>query len=175
MTKWLNGNIVEMTAEEAAAQETAWAAYEAAERTRPLTAEEVTALLVRQQINTLDVDDQTALRMLEFYPEWNSLIGKTVDSGFRFRHDGKLYKTIPASHTFQADWVPGVGTESIYNRIDEEHAGTLADPIPYDGNMELSAGLYYIQDYVIYLCNRDTGIAVYNDLSDLVGIYVEAI
>ena len=27
---------------------------------RPLTAEEVTALLIKQQLNTLDVDDQTA-------------------------------------------------------------------------------------------------------------------
>lgn len=35
------------------------------------------------------------------------------------------------------------------------------------------AGLYYTQDGVTYLCTRDTGIAVYNDLSDLVGIYVE--
>ena len=38
-------------------------------RTRPLTEDEVAAMLVRQQINTLTVDDQTALRMLEFYPE----------------------------------------------------------------------------------------------------------
>ena len=38
------------------------------ERTRPLTAEEVTAMLTRQQINILNVDDNTALRMLTFYP-----------------------------------------------------------------------------------------------------------
>lgn len=44
----------------------------AAERSSPLTAEEVTALLIRQQINTLSVDDNKALRMREFYPEWET-------------------------------------------------------------------------------------------------------
>lgn len=176
MTKWMNGNIVEMTAEEAAAQETAWAAYEAAERTRPLTAEDVTALLIRQQINSIAVDDTTALRMVEFYPEWNGLIGQTVDkAGFRFTYGGNLYKTIPANHTFQADWVPGVGTEALYTRIDETHDGTLYDPIPYDGNMALESGKYYIQDYVIYRCTRDTGNPVYNPLAELVGLYVETV
>lgn len=46
--------------------------------TRPLTAEEVTAMLIKQQINSLTVDDNTALRMAEFYPEWKDLIGTTV-------------------------------------------------------------------------------------------------
>ena len=29
-------------------------------------------MLIRQQINTLEVDDSTALRMVEFYPEWSA-------------------------------------------------------------------------------------------------------
>lgn len=60
------------TAEEIAEREAEQAASKAAERTRPLTAEEVTALLIRQQINSLSVDDSTALRMREFYPEWEA-------------------------------------------------------------------------------------------------------
>lgn len=174
MKIFVNGDAIEreLTAEEIYAQ----AAYEAYECARPLTADEVTRMLIRQQINTLEVDDSTALRMLEFYPEWADLIGKTVDKAdFRFTYGGKLYKIIPANHTFQADWVPGVGTESIYTRIDEEHAGTLADPIPYDGNMALTAGLYYVQDYTIYRCTRDTINPVYNALADLVGLYVEKV
>ena len=39
--------------------------------------------------------------------------------------------------------------------------------------MALTAGLYYVQDYVIYLCTRDTGNPVYNPLAELVGLYVE--
>ena len=171
-----NGVYRDMTEDEIAARKTKADAAEEFERSRPLSAEEVTALLIRQQINNLTVDDNTALRMSEFYPEWNSMIGQTVDkAGFRFTFGGKLYKTIPANHTFQADWVPGVGTESIYTRIDETHDGTLADPIPYDGNMALESGKYYIQVYVIYRCTRDTVNPVYNPLAELVGIYVEEV
>ena len=59
--------------------------------------------------------------------------------------------------------------------IDETHAGTQEDPIPYNGNMALENGKYYSQDGAIYLCNRDTGIPVYQALKDFVGLYVEAV
>lgn len=168
--------IKEIPAEEIYEREEEQAAHESAERTRSLTAEEVTAMLIKQQINDLEVDDNTALRMVEFYPEWDDLIGKTVNKAeYKFQYEGKLYKTIPSNHTFQADWVPGVGTESLYTRIDETHDGSKYDPIPYSGNMALENGKYYIQDGVIYLCNRDTGNPVYNPLAELVGLYVETV
>ena len=176
MKKYANGEYIDLTTEEIAAMHEAQAQAEAEEKRRPLSFSEVQEMLVRQQINTLTVDDQTALRMLEFYPEWNCLIGQTVDKAeYKFQHNGKLYKTIPANHTFQADWVPGVGTESIYVRIDEAHDGTKYDPIPYDGNMALESGKYYTQGGMTYLCSRDTINPVYNALSELVGIYVEVV
>ena len=176
MYKLVNGEKMAMTEEEIAALQAETNRLNAVRQNQPMTESEVTRLLIAQQINNLTVDDNTALRMSEFYPEWNSLIGQTVDkAGFRFTCGGKLYKTIPANHTFQADWVPGTGTESLYTRIDEAHDGTLVDPIPYDGNMALESGKYYIQDYVIYRCTRDTGIPVFNPLAELVGIYVEIV
>ena len=63
-------------------------------------------------------------------------------------------------------------TNGIYNENGEE-MGTIENPIAYDGNMILENGKYYIQDGVTYKCNRDTGIAVYHALKDLVGLYVE--
>lgn len=72
------------------------------------------------------------------------------------------------AHTSQTGWEPE-NTPALWTEICETHDGTLDDPIPYDGNMALTAGLYYIQDYTIYLCTRDTG----NPLAELVGIYVE--
>lgn len=176
MKKYADGKYIELTVEELSTLEAEAARLEAKERTRPLTESEVSRLLIAQQINTIAVDDNTALRMLEFYPEWSDLIGHAVDkAGFRFTYGGKLYKTIPANHTFQAEWIPGVGTESLYNRIDETHDGSLYDPIPYEGNMALVGGLYYSQDGVTYLCSRDTVNPVYNPLSELVGIYVEEV
>ena len=124
--------------------------------------------------NAVERSDLDALAVKGIYPAWESLIGQTVDkAGFKFTYGDKLYKTIPESHTFQSDWIPGVGTESLYTVIDEGHAGTLDDPIPYDGNMELTEGLYYSQDGIVYLCTRSTGQPVYHALSDLVGLYVE--
>lgn len=93
-------------------------------------------------------------------------------AGDRLVYNGDLYKVLQA-HTSQETWLPVAGTESLYTRIDEQHDGTKYDPIPYDGNMALTEGLYYIQSGVTYLCNRSTGQPVYNALSELVGLYVE--
>lgn len=148
-------------------------------RTRPLTEDEVAAMLIRQQINTLTVDDQTALRMRRYYPTFTELVGQTVSQGTKFRaddsEDAVLYKTIQPELTIQAHYPPGVGTESLYTRIDEAHDGTLYDPIPYDGNMALESGKHYTQSGMTYLCSRDTVNPVYNALSELVGIYVEVV
>ena len=148
-------------------------------RNRPLTEDEVAAMLVRQQINTLTVDDQTALRMRRYYPTFTELVGQTVSQGTKFRaddsEDAVLYKTIQPELTIQAHYPPGVGTESLYTRIDEAHDGTKYDPIPYDGNMALEIGKYYTQGGMTYLCSRDTVNPVYNALSELVGLYVEVV
>ena len=122
--------------------------------------------------------DADGLKAKALYPRWEVLVKKgsvTAESGYRFTYGGELYKCINANPTFQSDWVPGNGTAALYVRIDESHVGTLDDPIPYSGNMILESGKYYIQDHVIYLCNRDTGNPVYNPLAELVGLYVETV
>lgn len=124
--------------------------------------------------NAVERSDLDALAVKDIYPAWDSLIGQTVNVDFKLTYDGKLYKVIQA-HTVQADWVPGVGTESLYAVIDEGHTGAEDDPIPYDGNMELFEGLYYIQNGVTYRCTRNSGQPVYHALSDLVGLYVEVV
>lgn len=177
MKKYVNGQYMELTAEEIAAMKAETVKAQMQERRRPLTTDEVYAMVVKQSVNTLDVDDNTALRMMEFYPTWEELCAKgyTADKeGFKFSYGGKLYKTAQANVGFASHWVPDVGTESMYTRIDETHSGTEDDPIPYEGNMALTAGLYYVQDYVVYRCTRDTGSPVYHALSELVGLYVEA-
>lgn len=166
-----NGVIREMTAEEEA-EYAEMAAREAAEaKHRPITESEVMLMLIKEQINTLSVDDATAVRMTAFYPEWAKDTAYTV--GYKVQYLGKLYKVIQA-HTSQETWSPDI-TASLYTRIDEVHDGTKYDAIPYEGNMALESGKYYIEDGMTYLCNRDTGNPVYNKLSELVGIYVEVV
>ena len=139
------------------------------EKYRPLTESEVSRMLIAQQINTLIVDDNTALRMTEFYPEWSA--GQAYTAGYKAQHGGKLWRCIQA-HTSQAGWEPE-NAASLWTEICESHAGTLEDPIPYSGNMALESGKYYMQDGKVYRCTRDTGNPVYNALSELVGLYVE--
>ena len=119
-------------------------------------------------------DDQEALSVQCLYKEWNKQIGKQLNVGEYIQHEGKLYRVLQA-HTAQSEWAPGNGTESLFVVIDKEHAGTLEDPIPYNGNMELFNGKYYIQNEVVYLCTRDSGTPLYHDLSSIVGVYVEEV
>ena len=122
----------------------------------------------------LITDDQEALELQILYKSWDQQIGKQLNVGEYVQHEGKLYRVLQA-HTAQSTWAPGNGTESLFVVIDKEHAGTLDDPIPYNGNMELFNGKYYIQNEVVYLCTRDSGTPLYHDLSSLVGIYVEEV
>ena len=128
-------------------------------------------MLIAQQINALTVDDNTALRMKEFYPEWTADTEYTI--GYKAQRSEKLWRCLQA-HTSQSGWEPE-NAPALWTEICESHAGTLEDPIPYSGNMALESGKYYSQDGKIYRCIRDTGNPVYNALSELVGLYVEEV
>ena len=129
--------------------------------------------IIEQAMQSIDGND--ALTARSMYPTFESIIGKTVKHGFKFTHGGKLWKTEQPEMTIQEHYVPGTGTESLYSEVCESHAGTLEDPIPYNGNMALESGKYYSQDGKVYRCTRDTGNPVYNALSELVGLYVEEV
>lgn len=131
------------------------------------------AILTVSRTIAQSIPDALAIQAKAIFEDWEDTIGRTVQKGFKFRYDGKLYKTIQPSITIQEQYVPGIGTESLYAEINETNQGTLGDPIPYNNNMELENGKYYSQNGVVYRCTRDTGQPVYHDLSELVGIYVE--
>ena len=128
---------------------------------------------LRQLIEQLAVtlDDETALTGVELFPRWT--IDRAYVVGDKVQRNGKLWRCIQA-HTSQAGWEPE-NVASLWTEICESHSGTLEDPIPYNGNMALESGKYYMQDGKIYRCTRDTGNPVYHALSDLVGLYVEEV
>lgn len=113
--------------------------------------------------------DAEALQYKELYPQWAE--GQAYKAGFKLRRRGALYRVVLA-HASQAGWEPE-NAPTLFETIDETHAGTLEDPIPYEGNMALAQGLYYSQEGITYLCIRDTINPVYNPLADLAGLYVE--
>lgn len=159
----------DMTEEELSQREANSRLAEIIERRRPMTQEEVSRLMIVQSINTLVVDDNTALRMKDFYPQWAK--GVFYEVGFKVQYGNKLYK-VYQNHTSQEGWEPTVAV-SLWVEINETHDGSIDDPVPYNGNMVLESGKYYIQDNVIYLCTRDTINPVYQPMCELIGLYVE--
>lgn len=113
--------------------------------------------------------DTDAFEAVELFPAWHPDTAYTVDE--RIRYGEKLYRVVQG-HTSQSDWTPNI-TPALYAEVEKPGQGdTPDDPIHYDNNMELLEGKYYEQKGVVYICFRSTGVPVYNDLADLVGLYV---
>lgn len=117
-----------------------------------------------------------------FAPKWGEdegfKEGDTVKKRDKFTYNGKLWAVLQ-DHTIMPHYYPSINTASLYVEVTPdyneqgEELGTLDNPIPYEGNMVLENGKYYIQGGVTYLCTRDSGNPVYHALKDLVGLYVE--
>lgn len=118
------------------------------------------------------LDDKTSLMAIFLHPHWSA--GQAYTETYKVQYGGKLWRCRQA-HTSQAGQEPSIDTASLWEEVCESHDDTLADPIPYDGNMALKEGLYYVQGGVIFHCTRDTVNPVYNPLADLVSIYVEEV
>ena len=130
---------------------------------------------ISERINDTPMTAAQSLKNKRYYPQWKDIIGKPVDTGFRFKEGETMYEVLQP-HTLSAEWVPGTGTESLYKVVQEEHEGTKDDPIPWQLNMELYNGKYYTDKGVKYLCVRDSGMGLSFALADLVsGGYVEIV
>lgn len=135
-----------------------------------------------KEINDLELSATDALEVVDWFPQWGVdegfRVGDTVTKNTKFRYEGKLYAVLQ-DHTILTHYYPSINTASLYVEVTPdyneqgEEMGTIENPIPYEGNMVLEEGKYYIQDDIIYWCNRDSINPVYHALKDLVGLYVE--
>lgn len=125
-----------------------------------------------EKINTYDLSPSEALQVKDRYPEWET--GINVKTGERYRVEDVLWECIK-EHTTQDNWKPSMATASLWKVVDEEHEGTIDDPIIYIPPMEIFKDKYYIQNGVKYKCTRNSEQPLTHDLSALVGLYVETI
>lgn len=123
-----------------------------------------------EKINTYDLSPSEALQVKDRYPEWE--VGIDVVKGHKYQYGEDLWEVLQG-HKTQENWKPSLETASLWKRVDEEHAGTKDDPIPYAPPMEIFKDKYYTQSKVLYKCIRDSGQPLSHNLSDLVGNYVE--
>ena len=131
--------------------------------------------LMTMQINSMDLTDEQSLQFKNLYPKWESFIGKSLEQNYKVLYNDKLYKVRQKIDTVLENQAPSIATAALYEEINETATGTQEDPIPYNNNMELFEGKFYSQDGITYKCTRNTEQAVYNPLSELVGLYVEMV
>lgn len=124
----------------------------------------------RIELAASTMTDADALEAIELCEKWKPDTEYGVDK--RVGHEGSLYKC-RQQHTSQEIYPPNL-VPAIWTVITLED-GSREHPIHYAVGMELTQNLYYLEEEVLYICTRSTGIPVYNPLSALVGIYVEEV
>ena len=113
-------------------------------------------------------------------PEWIESFRFVPDGETWTRKDGEVFKgkmltpwkDLGEAYTAQTVYLEQRLAASQYEAINEEHAGTLDDPIPFVQPMEIFKDKYYSQNGKVYLGTRDSGKPLAFDLADLVGLYV---
>lgn len=124
----------------------------------------------KNNINTFGLTDEESLQVIDWFPAWKANV--ELKTGEKISYNGKLYEILQ-DHTSQNGWEPSINTASLFKEVAINNTfGTKDNPIEYNNNMALESGKYYIQNNIKYLCTRDTGTAVYNDLAALIDIYV---
>ena len=129
---------------------------------------------ITRKINRIDLTNNEVLSVKELYPRWEDKIGSTIEVGFITLYEGNLWKA-RQTHTAMEAYPPSIHTASLYEVINEEHEGSIDDPIPYTPPMEIFKDNYYTQNGVKYYCIRDSGTALSHSLNDLINIYVELV
>lgn len=127
-----------------------------------------------RKINYLHLTNEEALSVKELYPRWEDKIGMTIETGYITLYKDNLWRS-RQTHTAMEIYPPSLATASLYESIDKEHSGEADDPIPYAPPMEIFVGKHYIEDGVLYLCTRDSGVALTHRLASLIGLYVEEV
>lgn len=134
----------------------------------------VEELVIKEWNARTDIADSEALDYMMIVYEWERYIGQVVPVGKIVIYNDKLWR-VRQEHTVMEQYPPSLETASLYEVIEKEHTGEIDDPIPYTPPMEIFNGKYYVEDGVVYLCNRDSGTALSHPLSSIVGVYVEQV
>lgn len=78
------------------------------------------------QMFAATLTDEQAMEVATVYPAWETgrtyAVGDIISHGVNSTGDPQLYKVVQA-HTSQAEWLPGQGTDSLYDAIGLDGGG----------------------------------------------------
>lgn len=78
------------------------------------------------QMFAATLTDEQALEIATVYPKWEAgksyAVGDIISYGEDSNGDPQLYKVVQA-HTSQEDWIPGQGTDSLYDAFGLNESG----------------------------------------------------
>lgn len=126
---------------------------------------------VVSKINDIPMTVEQSLDLAGYFPKWEE--EKPMPIGYKVSYDGSLFEVIQ-EHTSQSDWNPRSAI-SLFKVVQVESEGTETDAIAWEPGMVLEEGKCYKEGAVKYKALRDSGIALYYSLADLVGNYVEIV
>ncbi len=126
----------------------------------PPTPEEQSLIFVRAMAATATtLTDAVARSIPDLLSSWEELLaaGEPIQPGVCLTHNGQVYRMVQSTGvTPKAHQPPGGdGMLAVYRPIDREHAGTLADPIPWVYGMDCLEGKYYSCEGKRYLAKLD--------------------
>lgn len=124
---------------------------------------------IKYSINSLNLSNNDTIKYKDYLPDWNDYINKSLPKDFKFRYNNQPYKTLQYINIVLENQTPDI-VYSLYKIIDEEHDGTLQDPIPYQQQMSIEKGKYYIQYDVVYLAVQDMPTGMPYDLNQMPSI-----
>lgn len=102
-------------------------------------------------------DDQ-ALTMPDLFPTWEQVLeeAQPLKKDSILSDGGTLYRVVQDNTTPQEGQPPhGEGMLAVYRPIDQSHAGTAEDPVPWIYGMDCHEGTYYSYNGKTYLCKSD--------------------
>lgn len=137
-----------------------------------MTRSELDALIAALIKMRNEATDETALDAMAAYPTWKPNTAYAVND--RVRDNSILYKRVQSQTDPAAEIYAPHEALSIWQAISLED-GTIDHPITYAIGMAIELDKYYIENNILYRCIRDSGVPLYNNLADLVNIYVEVV
>ena len=141
-----DGKAMERTAEEIEADRAA------IPPARPSRTSQMEAAVMAFAAAAVDIEDTVALQMPDLFPSWEDVLaeGKELLAGRILQDGAQLYRVVQAVTPLESQPPHGEGMLAVYRPIDQEHAGTAEDPIPWVLGMDCIAGKHYAYKGKVY-------------------------